>query len=41
MMHNLPVGYLRVISGASHAPFLSHQNQFVDAVTQFLEPASA
>jgi pimeloyl-[acyl-carrier protein] methyl ester esterase len=40
MMKNLPVGYLRVISGASHAPFLSHQDQFVDAVVQFLEPAS-
>lgn len=41
MMQNLPVGYLRVISGASHAPFLSHQEQFVEAVTQFLEPVSA
>ena len=40
MMKNLPVGYLRVISGASHAPFLSHHDPFVDAVVQFLEPAS-
>jgi len=40
MMQNLPAGYLRVISGASHAPFLSHQEQFVDAVVQFLEPIS-
>ena len=40
MMQNLPIAYLRVISGASHAPFLSHQDQFVEAVTQFLEPAS-
>jgi pimeloyl-[acyl-carrier protein] methyl ester esterase len=38
MMQNLPVGFLRVIAGASHAPFLSHQEQFVDALVQFLEP---
>jgi len=38
MMQNLPAGFLRVMAGASHAPFLSHQEQFVDAVVQFLEP---
>lgn len=38
MMQNLPIGYLRVMAGASHAPFLSHQESFIDAVTQFLEP---
>lgn len=41
MMQNLPMGYLRVMAGASHAPFLSHQEQFVDAVIQFLEPEAA
>lgn len=41
MMQNLPLGYLRVMAGASHAPFLSHQEQFIDAVIQFLEPAEA
>ncbi len=40
MMQNLPVGFLRVMAGASHAPFLSHQEQFIDALVQFLEPAS-
>ncbi len=40
MMQNLPMGYLRVMAGASHAPFLSHQEQFVEALIQFLEPAS-
>ena len=38
MMQNLPVGFLRVIAGASHAPFLSHQEAFIDAVVEFLEP---
>jgi pimeloyl-[acyl-carrier protein] methyl ester esterase len=38
MMKTLPVGFLRVMSGASHAPFLSHQEQFIDAIVQFLEP---
>lgn len=38
MMQNLPIGYLRVMAGASHAPFLSHQEQFIDALVQFLEP---
>jgi len=38
MMQNLPSGFLRVMAGASHAPFLSHQEHFIDAVVQFLEP---
>jgi pimeloyl-[acyl-carrier protein] methyl ester esterase len=38
MMQHLPAGYLRVMAGASHAPFLSHPTQFVDALNQFLEP---
>jgi pimeloyl-[acyl-carrier protein] methyl ester esterase len=38
MMQQLPHGYLRVISGAAHAPFLSHSDQFVEALNQFLEP---
>ena len=41
MMKTLPVAYLRVMAGASHAPFLSHQAQFIDAVVQFLEPQSS
>lgn len=38
MMQHLPLGFLRVMAGASHAPFLSHQEHFIDAVVQFLEP---
>lgn len=38
MMQQLPHGFLRVISGAAHAPFLSHTEQFIDALNQFLEP---
>ncbi len=38
MSQNLPLGFLRVIAGASHAPFLSHQTQFIESLTQFLEP---
>jgi pimeloyl-[acyl-carrier protein] methyl ester esterase len=38
MMQHLPSGFLRVMAGASHAPFLSHQEHFIDAVVQFLEP---
>ncbi len=38
LSQNLPAGFLRVIAGASHAPFLSHQTQFIEALTQFLEP---
>lgn len=36
MMQNLPEAYLRVISGASHAPFLSHSDQFADSLVDFL-----
>ena len=35
---HLPFGRLRVIAGASHAPFLSHQALFVEGLLQFLEP---
>lgn len=38
MMQHLPKGFLRVISGAAHAPFLSHSEQFIEALDQFLEP---
>ncbi len=38
MMQQLPIGYLRVISGAAHAPFLSHSEQFIETLNQFLEP---
>ena len=38
MMQQLPIAYLRVISGAAHAPFLSHTDDFIDTVNQFLEP---
>jgi pimeloyl-[acyl-carrier protein] methyl ester esterase len=38
MMQQLPIGYLRVISGAAHAPFLSHSDQFIETLNQFLEP---
>ena len=41
MMQNLPTGFLRVIAGASHAPFLSHQEQFIESVVQFLEPQAS
>lgn len=40
MMQQLPIGYLRVISGAAHAPFLSHTDQFIDTLNQFLEPTA-
>ena len=36
MMQNLPKAYLRVISGASHAPFLSHSEQCIEALVDFL-----
>ncbi len=39
MMQQLPIGYLRVMSGAAHAPFLSHSEQFIEALNQFLEPS--
>lgn len=38
MMQQLPMGFMRVMSGAAHAPFLSHTEQFVEALSQFLEP---
>lgn len=38
MMQQLPHGFLRVISGSAHAPFLSHSEQFIAALNQFLEP---
>ena len=38
MMQQLPHGFLRVISGSAHAPFLSHTDQFIEALNQFLEP---
>lgn len=41
LAQHLPFGRLRVIAGAGHAPFLSHQNQFVEALVQFLEPQAA
>jgi len=40
MMQQLPTGYLRVLSGAAHAPFLSHSDQFIEALNQFLEPTA-
>lgn len=38
MMQHLPKGTLRVISGAAHAPFLSHRELFIHALDQFLNP---
>ena len=38
MMMHLPKGVLRVISGAAHAPFLSHSEQFIESINQFLKP---
>jgi pimeloyl-[acyl-carrier protein] methyl ester esterase len=40
MMQKLPMGFLRVISGSAHAPFLSHQDVFLDTLNQFLEPTA-
>jgi pimeloyl-[acyl-carrier protein] methyl ester esterase len=40
MMQQLPHGFLRVMAGAAHAPFLSHSEQFIDALKQFLEPSA-
>jgi pimeloyl-[acyl-carrier protein] methyl ester esterase len=36
MAQQLPEALLRVISGASHAPFLSHEKEFTDALLSFL-----
>lgn len=38
MMNNMPKSVLRVMAGAAHAPFLSHSEQFIEALDQFLEP---
>jgi pimeloyl-[acyl-carrier protein] methyl ester esterase len=38
MSTNLQKAYLRVMSGAAHAPFLSHSEQFIQTLNQFLEP---
>ena len=38
MMQQLPMGFLRVMAGAAHAPFLSHSDAFIDALNEFLEP---
>ncbi len=40
MMNNMPKSVLRVMAGAAHAPFLSHSEQFIEALDQFLEPNS-
>jgi len=40
LAQHLPFGRLRVIAGASHAPFLSHPDQFIAALIEFLEPAN-
>jgi pimeloyl-[acyl-carrier protein] methyl ester esterase len=39
MMQHLQFGYLRVMAGAAHAPFLSHSEQFIETLNQFLEPS--
>jgi pimeloyl-[acyl-carrier protein] methyl ester esterase len=41
MAAHLPHARLRVIEGASHAPFLSHPTTFLSEVLQFLAPAAA
>jgi pimeloyl-[acyl-carrier protein] methyl ester esterase len=38
LAQQLPFGRLRVMAGASHAPFLSHSDQFITALIEFLEP---
>lgn len=40
LAQQLPFARLRVMAGASHAPFLSHPDQFIEALVQFLEPAT-
>lgn len=39
LAQHLPFARLRVISGAGHAPFLSHGTQFIETLAQFLEPS--
>lgn len=41
MAAHLPHAHLRVIEGASHAPFLSHPTTFMSEAMQFLAPAAA
>lgn len=41
MAAHLPHARLRVIEGASHAPFLSHPTTFMSEALQFLAPAAA
>lgn len=41
LAQHLPFGRLRVMAGASHAPFLSHPAAFIEALVQFLEPQTA
>jgi pimeloyl-[acyl-carrier protein] methyl ester esterase len=41
LSQHLPFGRLRVMAGASHAPFLSHPEQCIEALVQFLEPDHA
>jgi pimeloyl-[acyl-carrier protein] methyl ester esterase len=41
MSQHLPQSSLRVIAGASHAPFLSHTEQFTETLLQFLEPIAS
>jgi pimeloyl-[acyl-carrier protein] methyl ester esterase len=41
LSQHLPFGRLRVIAGAGHAPFLSHPDQFVHAIDEFLEPGKS
>lgn len=41
LAQHLPFGRLRVLAGASHAPFLSHPEQCIEALVQFLEPDHA
>jgi pimeloyl-[acyl-carrier protein] methyl ester esterase len=38
MSQHMPMAFLRVMAGAAHAPFLSHSEQFIAALNQFLEP---
>jgi len=40
MMKEMPMGFLRVMAGAAHAPFLSHSDQFIATLNQFLEPSA-
>jgi pimeloyl-ACP methyl ester carboxylesterase len=37
LAQHLPAGRMQTFAGASHAPFLSHTELFVDALIRFLE----